>query len=63
MYYGPTNKVHVILYPSSSTYFSGHASGEAGNFLNWDKNTDGVITREEVSLTVMYDNFKCENVF
>lgn len=29
-------------------FLRGHASGKAGNFLNWDKNTDGVITREEV---------------
>ena len=33
--------------------FSGHARGKAGNFANWDKNEDGVITRDEVS------NYQC----
>lgn len=31
------------------TYCLGHATGKAGNFFNWDKNEDGVITRDEVS--------------
>ena len=27
----------------------GNASGSAGNFFNWDRNEDGVISRDEVS--------------
>ena len=27
----------------------GNASGSAGNFFNWDRNEDGVISRDEVN--------------
>ena len=42
----------------ASFSFSGHASGRAGDFANWDKNRDGTIRRDEVSecipVTMMY---------
>ena len=40
-----------LLIGSCHILFSclGHASGKAGNFLNWDKNLDGFIRRDEVS--------------
>lgn len=39
-------KFHVYF---EHDIFLGNASGSAGNFFNWDRNEDGVISRDEVN--------------